>query len=612
VQFIEFYHNQTQYVLIDTPGFDDTYRSDVDILKEISASLAITYRQDIKLVGVVFLQSILQPRMQGSAMRNLKMFDKLCGQGYLEKITLVSSFWDEVELDAGLHREAELTQTFWRDSLAGGSRIARFENTRESAIRILEELAHSRIVLKIQQEVVDQGYEVINTAAGQFLNKELVELRLEYEEKIVRLQRQIQQVESDNNSGVGDLLDQRLELEAKSRTYQQQLDALRNDQNERFGRFEEEWAENVRQLQVESEARQAENLALKQKLNDERSEARGKIESESRRTEEVIKGIRLTMELEKEEDRVWYEKRIQELEAGARSSTINQNAPLNMVVSTAGTLGLAAWKTTWTLRSSTLISDMVEGVFSRATRFVNGRAYADQENDPEDAHATVARAKGFVVQANRFFGSGAYDEGDDTPSPAESEETDAVARAAEDIHADTSSAITHLSTGARALVRILSCCECERFPAEMLYRAASQRRQWSSSGEIVLDNPRQTLVPTWLIDLFREESDLIPDEVQDARAEGNVDVIVFEGYQYYTISPASKSYEQNNLSTGEYLTTMFEIVSIVLCSLPVPYSEILWEETQWRFQEVLQTSCRHFLCVVNFDDVQSYLNAYPR
>jgi superfamily I DNA/RNA helicase len=108
VQFIEFYHNQTQYVLIDTPGFNDTYRSDVDILKEISASLAITYRQNIKLVGVVFLQSILQPRMQGSAMRNLKMFDKLCGQGYLEKITLVSSFWDEVELDAGLHREAEL------------------------------------------------------------------------------------------------------------------------------------------------------------------------------------------------------------------------------------------------------------------------------------------------------------------------------------------------------------------------------------------------------------------------------------------------------------------------------------------------------------------------
>jgi hypothetical protein len=55
VQFVGFFHNDAPFVLIDTPRFNDTYRSDVDILKEISTSLAITYRKDIKLTSVIYM-----------------------------------------------------------------------------------------------------------------------------------------------------------------------------------------------------------------------------------------------------------------------------------------------------------------------------------------------------------------------------------------------------------------------------------------------------------------------------------------------------------------------------------------------------------------------------
>ena len=36
----EFVLNGRRVVLIDTPGFDDTYRSDMDVLKSIAAFLA--------------------------------------------------------------------------------------------------------------------------------------------------------------------------------------------------------------------------------------------------------------------------------------------------------------------------------------------------------------------------------------------------------------------------------------------------------------------------------------------------------------------------------------------------------------------------------------------
>ncbi|KAF9267000.1 hypothetical protein L218DRAFT_941614 [Marasmius fiardii PR-910] len=45
-----------QVILIDTPGFDDTNKSDYDILKMIAAFLASTYEHGQKLAGVIYFQ----------------------------------------------------------------------------------------------------------------------------------------------------------------------------------------------------------------------------------------------------------------------------------------------------------------------------------------------------------------------------------------------------------------------------------------------------------------------------------------------------------------------------------------------------------------------------
>jgi hypothetical protein len=55
---------QTVY-LIDTPGFDDTNRSDTEVLKEIARWLVASYKGKILLNGIIYLHRITDIRMQG-------------------------------------------------------------------------------------------------------------------------------------------------------------------------------------------------------------------------------------------------------------------------------------------------------------------------------------------------------------------------------------------------------------------------------------------------------------------------------------------------------------------------------------------------------------------
>ncbi|KAJ5902344.1 hypothetical protein N7495_002872 [Penicillium taxi] len=71
------YDNNTNVYLIDTPGFDDTNRDDSDVLREIAFWLSDSLMKKIKLSGMFYFHPISDPRMQGSAMKNILMFKKL-------------------------------------------------------------------------------------------------------------------------------------------------------------------------------------------------------------------------------------------------------------------------------------------------------------------------------------------------------------------------------------------------------------------------------------------------------------------------------------------------------------------------------------------------------
>jgi len=160
-----------RYVLVDTPGFDDTFQSDVAVTEKILAWLNSSYRAGTRLNGVLYLHSIAQPRMSGSAFDNLCMFRKLVGADCLDSVVLATTFWDKVALSEGHKRckELEDDKRYWGRMKKAGSRVVTLRNDHEDALNILAEVSRgSKTVLQAQREMVDEGKTFDQTAAGQF------------------------------------------------------------------------------------------------------------------------------------------------------------------------------------------------------------------------------------------------------------------------------------------------------------------------------------------------------------------------------------------------------------------------------------------------------------
>ncbi|KAF2971981.1 hypothetical protein GQX73_g1610 [Xylaria multiplex] len=146
--------------LIDTPGFDDTSRSDTEVLDAIATWLGDSYKNKILLHGIIYLHRISDVRMQGSAKRNLLTFKELCGEKALSKVILATTMWDKVAEQEGARREQELKerQEFWGWMISKGSTCHRLDNTAESKKRIVHLLAdHDEpVATDIQTQLVDE------------------------------------------------------------------------------------------------------------------------------------------------------------------------------------------------------------------------------------------------------------------------------------------------------------------------------------------------------------------------------------------------------------------------------------------------------------------------
>ncbi|KAF9460974.1 P-loop containing nucleoside triphosphate hydrolase protein, partial [Collybia nuda] len=162
--------------LIDTPGFDDTTKSDTDILKMIASFL---YEHGKKLAGIIYMQRISDTRMGGISTRNFKMFRILCGEDTLKNVVIVTNMWGEVPLPIGEAREKELAtdDMFFKSVLDKNARLVRHTNTIESARAILELVVQNEpAALRIQKELVDEHMDITQTAAAEELNREMIEL----------------------------------------------------------------------------------------------------------------------------------------------------------------------------------------------------------------------------------------------------------------------------------------------------------------------------------------------------------------------------------------------------------------------------------------------------
>jgi hypothetical protein len=189
--------------LIDTPGFDDTNRSDTEVLREIAKWLGASYKSKIKLHGIIYLHRITDIRMQGSAKKNFILFGQLCGEEPLKRVILVTTMWDKVPEEEGAKRERELIETrdFWGWMVQKGSSCRRHNNTEDSARDIVSFLSghEDSITTDLQRQLVDENKSLDETAAGIGLQSELLKEKTKWAQEKKEIEEQMQVAIQEHN-----------------------------------------------------------------------------------------------------------------------------------------------------------------------------------------------------------------------------------------------------------------------------------------------------------------------------------------------------------------------------------------------------------------------------
>jgi hypothetical protein len=182
VEISEAQHLGRKFYLVNMPGFDDTHRSDVEILREITAWLREAHSHRVHLNGIIFLHQIANIRI-GSSVQNLRMLKKLCGEDGLRAAVFATTGWDMVSKGEGVARETEIltSPVLW------GGRAFRQDKGLQSAAKIVDYLISTRsspVVLDIQREMVEEARTLDQTAAGKELVMDLNDQKIRYEREM--------------------------------------------------------------------------------------------------------------------------------------------------------------------------------------------------------------------------------------------------------------------------------------------------------------------------------------------------------------------------------------------------------------------------------------------
>jgi hypothetical protein len=203
--------------LIDTPGFDDSERTDVEILEGIATWLDRTYAAGMLLTGVVLLQPITTNRYMGSEARRTRLFKKICGPNAYANVVIGTTMWNQLADQGSGHNrvdERKRSTEYWGDMIKVGARVVDHEDNKGSAHNIIRMLLKKRkTTLQMQEELAENDGYVFSTSAAQQLYDDLgvksdekgLELRelqregAQYRKEIAELRQKIAMIENQRS-----------------------------------------------------------------------------------------------------------------------------------------------------------------------------------------------------------------------------------------------------------------------------------------------------------------------------------------------------------------------------------------------------------------------------
>jgi predicted RNase H-like nuclease (RuvC/YqgF family) len=195
------------------------------------------------------------------------MFRELCGDKTLKNVIFVTNMWGEVPQDVGEARERELATTFFKPVLDKGAQLVRHDNTVQSAYDIIRSIMKNKpAALQIQRELVDEHKNIVNTSAGEVINKEL-------NDHIRRHQAELKAVQEDMMKALKEKDEEtRQELEAETRKLQEQMNKMRSDSDSMASNYLEEkkkLEEVMKEVQEQARKdREKSEAAYRQQMDD--------------------------------------------------------------------------------------------------------------------------------------------------------------------------------------------------------------------------------------------------------------------------------------------------------------------------------------------------------
>lgn len=220
------------------------------------------------------------------------MFKELCGDDVYGHIVLATSMWGKEEHETAIGRERELVDKggFWNAMNQRGSAVMRWLGDSDTAHRIVEHLLlarsrHGVVALKIQRELVDEGKRLVNTSAGQEVNRELSELRETMERELRRIAEDSKEAMASKDAEWQEtLLEQRLELERQRLVAEKSQEALKVDFQRLLAETDAKYRSRIDSML--EELRKAEDeMQRVQQLSEEKDQAVNALEARMRRAE---------------------------------------------------------------------------------------------------------------------------------------------------------------------------------------------------------------------------------------------------------------------------------------------------------------------------------------
>ncbi|KAG8957104.1 hypothetical protein FRC03_010551 [Tulasnella sp. 419] len=237
VDFAKFTHRGHRITLIDTPGFDDTYISDTDILQTIAQWLEHAHTKGRRLNGLLYLHRITDNRVSGMSAKNMRLFHMLCGKDAMKNVVLCTTMWNVETAAKAESREKQLLSKFWHTMTEQGAKSARHDGTIESSLEIIDQLLGlPPISLDIQKSLAE-GKSLSETAAGQEISRELIALQAKHKQEIEDLMNQMKEALKEQDIKAHSvLMAERMRLEgelSKKQREQEQLSSLFRENLER-------------------------------------------------------------------------------------------------------------------------------------------------------------------------------------------------------------------------------------------------------------------------------------------------------------------------------------------------------------------------------------------